>query len=55
MSHIGAVLLENGDIHSDRQVHYHAQPSKNLEGSREREFFIGNLLARIHFIIEMIW
>ena len=23
--------------------------------SREREFFIDNLLARIHFIIEVIW
>ena len=23
--------------------------------SREREFFIDNLLVRIHFIIEMIW
>ena len=29
-----------------------------LEGGsqvREREFFIDNLLVRIHFIIEMIW
>ena len=24
-------------------------------GAREREFFIDNLLVRIHFIIEMIW
>jgi len=24
-------------------------------GPREREFFIDNLLVRIHFIIEMIW
>jgi len=25
------------------------------ETSREKEFFIDNLLVRLHFIIEMIW
>ena len=26
-----------------------------IRSSREREFFIGNLLVQIHFIIAMIW
>ena len=26
-----------------------------VEGAREREFFIDNLLVQIHVVIEMIW
>ena len=32
--------------------HVSGKPLQNLS---EREFFIDNLLVRIHFIIEMIW
>jgi len=31
------------------------KPSTLPSGGGEREFFIDNLLVRIHFIIEMIW
>ena len=35
------------------KLHFSKVPNPQLE--REREFFIDNLLVRIHFFIEMIW
>jgi len=32
-----------------------SRTAKNGDAVRQREFFIDNLLVRIHFIIEMIW
>ena len=42
-------LLEASDLPSG------AAAVTEAMGGRERDFFIDNLLVRIHFIIEMIW
>ena len=57
------VLTESLDLQVRLNTVHSLDPHPQGRGSlacgadaqREREFFIDNLLVRVHFIIEMIW